>query len=255
MSFGQSKSFLKRTRLILPPFMWMPGSLIGRPNRLADGRNPILDGRVFGAKWLREKFRHGNALYFEFKPLTEAESPNARNVPGYAPSFRKTLKLRVRFDGNRVRYSELRAYGESRWNVRHVDIETGCEESQERRSRFLRVRTTARFLIRRHSQPPRRGLRLTVRYTEHPPESADRTILTIRSGNNAFGVSMDDLLTKKDIYVRPFGIFIGDTASGATFRSYVESGRMRPGDDIMSRVSESQNNPLSAPRVRSPHWR
>ncbi|MGI8960149.1 MAG: hypothetical protein ACR2IV_10390, partial [Bryobacteraceae bacterium] len=189
-----------------------------------------------------QKFRHGNTLYFEFKPLTESENSNAKNVPGYAPSFRKTLKLRVRFYGNRVRYSALRVYGESRWNECHIDIETGCEGKPN--AQVSASAYNGEVIDSSALPAPRRGLRLTVRYTEHPPESADRTILTIRSGNDAFGVSMDDVLTKKDLYVRPFGIFIGDTASGATFRSYVESGRMHIGDDIMSRVSREPEQSL-----------
>jgi hypothetical protein len=55
---------------------------------------------------------------------------------------------------------------------------------------------------------------------------------------------MDDVVTKKDLYVRPFGIFIGDTVSDATFRSFVESGRMRLGDDIISRVSREPEQSL-----------
>jgi hypothetical protein len=189
-----------------------------------------------------ERFRHGDTLYFEIKPLTEAENPNAKNVPGYAPSLRKMLKLRVRFDEGPVRYSALRAYGESRWNERQIDIETGCEGKPNAQ---VSVNAYNGEVIGSSMLPaPRRGLRLRVRYTEHPPESADRTVLTIRSGDNAFGVSMDDVLTKKDLYVRPFGIFIGDTASGATFRSYVESGRMRLGDDIISRVSREPEQSL-----------
>jgi hypothetical protein len=181
-----------------------------------------------------EKFRRGNTLYFEFKPLTEAENVNVRNVPGYAPSFRKTLKIRVRLDGNQAGYSALRAYGESLWNERHIDIETGCEGKAAEQ-----VSATAyngEILDSVVVPRPRHGLRLTVRYTEHPPQSADRTVVTIRSGKNAFGVSLDDILVQKDIYVRPFGIFLGDEESGSTFRSYVESGRMRPGQDIISRV-------------------
>ena len=189
-----------------------------------------------------KKSRRGNTLYFEFKPLTENENINVRNVPGYAPSFRKTLKIRIRLDGNHAAYSDLRAYGESFWNQRHVDVETGCEGKAAEL-----VSTTAyngEILDSTALPAPRQGLRLTVRYTEHPPLSADRTVLTIRCGNNAFGVSLDDVLFQKDIYVRPFGIFLGDAESGSTFRSYVESGRMRPGQDIISRVSRQPEQSL-----------
>jgi hypothetical protein len=189
-----------------------------------------------------EKSRQGDTLYFEFKPLTEAENPNAKNVPGYAPSFRKTLKLRVRFDGGPVRYSALRAYGESRWNERQIDIETGCEGKPN--AQVSASAYNGEVIHTSVLPTPRRGLRLRVRYTEHPPESADRTVVTIRSGDNAFGVSMDDVVTKKDLYVRPFGIFIGDTVSDATFRSFVESGRMRLGDDIINRVSREPEQSL-----------
>lgn len=189
-----------------------------------------------------EKTRRGSTLYFEFTPLTQGENPNVKNFPEYAPSFRKTLKIRVRIDGDHTRYSVLRAYGESHWNQRQIDVETGCEGKAAEQ-----VSATAYngdIMDSVMLPKPRTGLRLTVQYTEHPRQSADRTILTIRSGNNAFGVSLDDILAEKGIYVRPLGVFVGDVISGGTFRSYIESGRMRPGQDIISRVSSQLEQSL-----------
>jgi hypothetical protein len=189
-----------------------------------------------------ERSRRENTVYLEFKPLTEGENANLRNIPGYAPSFRKTLKIRVRLDGNQPGYSRLRAYGESLWNQRHIDVETGCEGKTA--EQLSATAYNGEILGSAELPTPRHGLRLTVLYTEHPPQSADRTVLTIRSGNDAFGVSLDDILIQKDIYVRPFGVFVADEESGSTFRSYVESGRLRPGQDIIGRVSSQPEQSL-----------
>ncbi len=176
-----------------------------------------------------------NALTFEFGPLTESENANARNVPGYAPSFRKTLKLRLRAVGSAPAFKALHAYGESRWNVRTLVVEPGCEGKEA--PPVSASAYNGRIL--------RDGSRMEVLYTEHPPGSADATILTLRAGSNAFGVAVDDVIREKAVYVRPLGIFVGDDASGARFARFLESGCIRTGQDVISRISREPEQTLA----------
>jgi hypothetical protein len=181
----------------------------------------------------------GKTLACRFAPLSEAENPNARNRPGFTPAFRQTLKLRLRSSGNPVTYSALRVYGNARWNVREINVQSGCEGKAP-------VETSAsayngRILDSKPFEANPRGIRLKVLYTEHEPGSNDRTVLTIRTAGQveggAFGVSVDDVIERKAVYVKPLGIFLGDAAVGEDFATFLDSGTMRPGDDIISRTS------------------
>lgn len=184
----------------------------------------------------------GKALVFRIQPLTEAENPNARNVPGYTPSFRRTLKLRLRFTGRPTALRALRVYGDSRWNVREVNIQTGLDGHAAAPVAATAYNGFVLATSPLESQP--RGSHLKVLYTEHAPDSNDRTVLQLRAGTEAFGVSIDDLMQRKGVYVRPLGIFIGDGEVKEDFATYTEAGTFRPGEDVISRVSRHAEQSL-----------
>jgi hypothetical protein len=171
-------------------------------------------------------------LIFRFEPLAAEENPNAKHRPGTPPRYRRALKVRLRFSTPAPPVvTAFEVYGSSNAANRDVLIETGCENKPAHPVSLEiyngRIERTL---------PQGRGVRATLMYTDHEPESNDRTILTIRSGGFQFGVAMDDLLHHKGIYVRDAGIFIGDATSGFDFQSYLGSGKLRPGRDIVSRV-------------------
>ncbi|PYV15042.1 MAG: hypothetical protein DMG21_16250 [Acidobacteria bacterium] len=176
----------------------------------------------------------GNTIVCRFKPLSEAENPNARNVPGYTPEYRKTLKLRLRFAGDYSDPSALRIYGNSRWNLREINLQSGLEGKPHRELSVMAYNGVVGGSEPLKASPP--GIRLKVLYTEHEPDSNDRTILTIRGGSESFGVCVDDIIARKGVYVRPLGIFLGDAAVNEDFAGYLESGIFRPGEDIISRT-------------------
>ncbi|MFB3923357.1 MAG: hypothetical protein ACE145_16665 [Terriglobia bacterium] len=192
----------------------------------------------------------GKIVSFHFRPLSVAENPNAANVPGYTPSFRRTLKIRLRFSGEAAALSALRIYGNSRWNVRELNLQTGCEGKPR-----LVVSTTAyngeiQSTEAFEGNPP--GVRLKILYSEHEPSSNDQTILTVRAGEQAFGVRVDDVIQRKGVYVRPLGIFVGDGAAGESFESWVESGAMREGEDIISRTTREGEQSLERATAEIP---
>jgi hypothetical protein len=129
--------------------------------------------------------------------------------------------------------------GPSRWNVRDIRIESGCEgkpagplEVTAYNGRI--ARTTADENV----------THVRVLYLEHYPDSNDRTVLRLHAGKASFGVSIDDLLQHKSIYIRDLGVFVGDEAAGATFASYMASGGLHPGTDVISRVSKEGEQSL-----------
>jgi hypothetical protein len=185
----------------------------------------------------------GKSLVFRILPLTEGENTNARNVPGYAPSFRRTLKVRLRFTGRPVPFRALHIYGDSRWAARVINVQTGIDGHAQVPVSATAYNGFVAETFPLESKPP--GIQLKVLYSEHSPNSNDRTILTLHAGAEAFGVSIDDLIERKAIYVKPLGIFLGDAAIKEDFAAYLESGTLRPGEDIMSRVSRHPEQTLN----------
>src|SRR5579875_2363915 len=197
-------------------------------------------------EWRRVKTHRevrGKTVAFHFSPLSEAENPNAKNAPDYAPLFRRTLKIRLHFKGSLASFKRFRAYSDSRWTVADVSMETGCEGN-----RPFKAAVTAYngyILSSTALQGTPSGVRLKVLCTDHTPSSNDRTILTIRGAPYVFGVSVDDVLQMKAVYVKAFGVFIGDFTPGERFDAFAKSARMRPGEDIISRVSRHPEQSLN----------
>jgi len=204
----------------------------------------------------------GNTLLYRFKVLTETENGNARNVHGFAPTFRKTLTVRLHYLEKPRPHSALRIYGNSRWNQREINLQSGLEgkpraqlsvaayngvvlDSEPLTDADVKVGATTGAKV-----AP--GTRLKVLYTEHGPDSNDRTILTVRGASEAFGVSVDEIIEHKGVYVRPLGIFLGDGAVDDDFATYLQSGIHRPGKDIISRTLQQPEQTLDRALAEAP---
>ena len=189
-----------------------------------------------------------DGLAFRFEPLTVEENPNARNRLGTPPRSRRALKVRLRFASSEPpAIAALEVYGSSNSARRDVVIETGCE-NQPKHPVTLEI-YNGRIM---RAWPQGHVTRATLLYADHEPDSNDRTVLTIRAGQFQFGVAMDDLVRNKGIYVRDAGIFVGDATAGFDFQTYLASGRLQPGRDIVSRVGQQPEQSLERAMAEIP---
>jgi hypothetical protein len=196
-------------------------------------------------EWRRIRTRRevrGKTLMIHFLPLSEAENPNVQNAPGYAPLFRRTLKIRLHFKDTAAVFKRFRVYSDSRWAVAEISVETGCEGKTPFQAEVTAYNGYILNSTALQGTPSR--IRLKVLYTDHTPSSNDRTILTVHGAPYDFGVSVDDVLQRKAVYVKPLGVFIGDFTTGERFDDFAKSARMRPGEDIISRVSRHPEQSL-----------
>jgi len=179
-------------------------------------------------------------LRYRFRPLDVEENPNAPHFSGTPPRWRQALKVRLRFRSPRSPWiAALRIYGGSRAAVREVSIETGCENKPAHPVELAIYNGFIRAVSQRGNV-----VRTTVVYADHEAGSNDRTILSIRTRDIRFGVAMDDLIREKGIYVRDAGIFIGDATAGYDYATYLGSGRLRPGKDIVSQIASHPEQSL-----------
>lgn len=196
-------------------------------------------------KWCRIEARgdvYKNNLILRFAPLSEAENPNAKNAPGYTPLFRRTLKIRLHFESPAAPIRRLRVYSNSRWAARDISIQTGCEGKSP-----FEIQATVYNGISLNVTPvngARSTARLRVLHTDHDPSSNDRTILTVNGAQYPFGVSVDDVIERKGVYVKPLGVFIGDAAVSENLESSLQSGCVHGGEDIISRTSRHAEQSL-----------
>jgi len=182
-----------------------------------------------------------------FRPLTTEENPNLKERPGYAPTFRQTLRLRLALRGAASpAVAQFEVYGTAVWNRRTVGVETGGEGKPAPAVTF----SVYNGALLGKSQAGGRTL-LDIAYLEHPPESADRTVLQVASPEWAFGVALDDLIRHREIYVRDLGVFF-TAAAAEPLADFLASGKLRPGRDIHSRVGAAPEQSLEKARGEIP---
>ena len=158
----------------------------------------------------------------------------------------------MRFTGEPTPFRALHIYGDSYWNERTINIQTGLDGHTPQAVSATAYNGFVAGKTPFESRPP--GTQLKVLYREHPLGSSNRTILTLHGGAEDFGVSIDDLIERKAIYVKAFGIFLGDAAVGEDFAAYRDSGASQPGEDIMSRVSRHPEQTLDQALGEIPPW-
>lgn len=167
-----------------------------------------------------------------FLPLTLQENENLKERPGYAPSFRRTLKVRVSVQAQQ-KPGALAFYGLSTWQHREVQVRTGLEGKPSASFRYSIY--NGRIL---NLSPDGR---IQLAYLEHAPGSADRTVLQLESKSWAFGIAMDDLILHREMYIRDLGVFVIDSQVLTGFEHFLSSEYLRPGQDIYSRIKNDQS--------------
>ena len=189
-------------------------------------------------------------LQFRFDALAQEENVNAKNWIGTAPHYRRALKLRlVGTADRRSQVKTLRVYGDSRWNQREVLVQSGCEGKPAADLSFTAYNGRIESCSRLSRDPP--VWKLSVSYTDHPPSSPDRTILTVKGSKYSFGFSIDDVISQRSLYIRSQGIFIGDARFG-DFQKFLRSGLLRRGEDVVSRIDKQPEQSLDRARGEVP---
>lgn len=187
-----------------------------------------------------------NILRFEFEALSPEENPNAVNWVGTSPDYRRALK--VRLVGNKIDEAKLEAiqvYGHSHWNRRDPLVQSGCEGKPSMELSFTAYNGRIEGVSKVPGGLP--AVLVSLAYTDHVPGSNDRTIVTVKGSKYSFGFSVDDIGSRRFLYIRPLGIFIGDSHFG-DFQTYLRSGLLRDGEDIISRIDKQPEQTLEGAR-------
>ena len=127
----------------------------------------------------------GPNLVFSFRPLSAKEFPALKDYPA---TFRFTLKLRVRCDSATPHIRRLQAFTDSVYQERGARLAWKELPAPDLEAEAFNgsVRALRHTSAREHD--------LSVDMTINPdPNTFDRTLVTVRSGTNAFTFRVDDL--------------------------------------------------------------
>jgi hypothetical protein len=197
--------------------------------------------------------QQGNVWSCTFCPLNLQEFPGEKDFPA---TFRRTLKVRVRFREQGGPIRAFHAYTDSEWREAEVAIEwrsptgepatwdgylqvfNGALESVEPLTSETTVLDTANWRSAVEGAATG-GIRATIRYAHNEDvNSYDRTIVTLRSEGHSFSFSMDDALAEKLIYVRELGVLVSRADAGVRLADFEAAWEQEHVKALYQRVHE-----------------
>ena len=155
------------------------------PPKMPTIEDPVDD--PWQGKWLRAKtVEHCNAgeCIYSMEPLTDAENPRAKNLPGVR--YRRTLKIRLVFAASMPAYKSLRVFSESTEAPIQIKV-----ESAEKNPKFR----VFNGLLRSVKPGANSGEFLldVMASNPAPAGSHDITIVTVAAPARTFSFSVEDL--------------------------------------------------------------
>lgn len=176
-----------------------------------------------------EVVARGNAVEFTFPPVNAKEFPKVKDYPAW---FRFTLKLRVTADTPLPRIEKLETFTDS--SVEDRSVRLAFAQAPGAKLEVTAFNGRVEKMEKVSSAQFRASLRATV---NSDPNTFDRTLITIRNGEQTFTFKFDDL-AQGPLFLPDFGVAIlldGDARDYATVAAEVKA---RGAKTLYDRVAE-----------------
>lgn len=172
---------------------------------------------------------HGNAIEFTFRALNAKEFPKVKDYPA---AFRYTLKLRVTVDAPSPRIAKIETFTDS--SVEDRSVRLAFAQAPGTKLELTAFNGQVEQVEKASSAQFRARLRATA---NSDPNTFDRTLVTIRNGQQTFTFKFDDL-AQGPLFLPDFGVAIlpdGDARDYATVAADVKA---RGAKTLYDRVAE-----------------
>ena len=160
----------------------------------------------------------------------------------YNDRSRPTDKIRwlIPVSGEKIVVTDLAAYTTSSWRTKTLRLEAdekvanGPVQIEVYNGDAVEPGNTAP--VHQITWNPTKPLHLTVRYARTQRCKTDQTVLRFKNANQAFGVSVEDVLQSGPIYVPTAGLFVTQDSSTVSLKDYVK--QIRDQKSLLTRVRE-----------------
>ena len=173
----------------------------------------------------------GNNAIYTFNPINAKEFPDMEDFDAV---YRRTLKLRLVFDGKRPEVQKVEAYSDSVWRDTEVRIEWGDEFScQGWQGNILvyngdlleiepiteNVEASANSGIKSDGKKGSIKAKLRFAYNEDV-NSFDKTVATMHTTARSFSFLIDEIEAGERIFVKDFDILVTKAADNISYESF-----------------------------------
>ncbi len=170
---------------------------------------------------------------YTFNPINQKEFPN---IGDFDAKYRRTMKIRLLFEGNDPKIKTINAYTDSIWKEMDVKIEWGNEFAEKNwkgnisvyNGKILDINYNAGYIL------------LKIKYTYNEDiNSFDKTIITVRNGLKSFSFLADEVVEK--IFVKDFDVLVTKAEEKIdynTFKKEWESNHAKTVYDMINDLPE-----------------
>ena len=175
----------------------------------------------------------GATVAFTFRPVNASEFPKLKNYPA---AFRYTLKLRVTSDAPLPKLQRIEAYTDSVMDQRSLRLV--WKKPPSRRSEVVVFNGKLEAVgPKGPAYLPYPSTILLLEATANPdPNTFDRTLVTVRNGNERFTFAVDDL-AKGPLFLPHYGVAVLSDSDKRDYATIAAEQKSRGARTIYDRVA------------------
>ena len=176
----------------------------------------------------------GRAIAFTFRPVNPSEFPKLNN---YGATFRYTLKLRITSDGPLPKIERIEAFTDSMLEQRAVRL--AWRKPPARKSEVVVFNGKLEAIgPKGPAYLPYPSTILLLEVTSNlDPNTFDRTLVTIRNGQETFTFAVDDLV-KGPLFLPVYGVAVLPDSDMRDFATIAAETKSRGAKTLYDRVAE-----------------
>jgi hypothetical protein len=175
----------------------------------------------------------GNTAVYNFNPVNDREFPD---IEDFDASFRRTLMIRLLFDGEVPEIDSIEAYSDSVWKETEVKMEWGDDFAAQGWQGNLTVyngellamepltdsvKVDEKSKITGSAGKGSVKAKLLFTYNEDI-NSMDSTVATLRTTSHSFSFLVDEVEAGERIFVKDFDILVTKAADNISYKSFRE---------------------------------
>ncbi len=191
----------------------------------------------------------GDELVYTFNPIHLNEFPG---IEDFSATYRRTLKIRLLFQGERPEIEEVEAYTDSIWKQAELKIEWGDQFAAQEWQGHLSVYNgellgvesltdTARANEKSEIQGDGKSGAVTVRLlfaTNEDTNSFDKTLVTLKTTARSFSFIVDEVEAGERIFIRDFDVLVTRAADAISYPSFREEWESTKQASLYERIEE-----------------
>jgi hypothetical protein len=172
----------------------------------------------------------GNHAVYTFNPINIKEFPE---INDFDADYRRTLKLRILFDGKRPEIMTVEAYSDSIWKETEIKIEWGDRFAENEwqghisvyNGELLTVQPIAGNISLNKTSWMCDGksgiIKTKVRFAYNDDvNSYDKTIVTLRSTPKSFSFLVDEIESGEKIFIKDFDVLISKASDSIDYTKF-----------------------------------